>query len=121
MPPTTEENNMAETKDYPGLIDVQVYVNPQTSEIDGIFALNFLGLCVRSEGDWEPVLRSETNIDEIASDDIYRVDWMIDDIPASEATEDDDDEHPLFEAYDNDTINLELIKYYCYPIQQASE
>jgi hypothetical protein len=112
---------MAEMQDLPGLLDVYVYVNPETSEVDGIFAFNFLGLCVRSEGDWEPVLRSETNIDEIASDDIYRVDWMIDDIPASEATEDDDDEHPLFEAYDNDTITLELIKYYCYPIQQESE
>jgi hypothetical protein len=112
---------MAEIKSYPGLIDVQVYVNPQTSEIDGIFALNFLGLCVRSEGDWEPVLRSETNIDEISSDDIYRLDWAIDDVPISEATPDDDGEHALLEAYDNDTITLDMVKKYCYPIQQASE
>jgi hypothetical protein len=110
---------MTEIKDYPGLLDVHVYVNPQTSEIDGIFAFNFLGLCVRSEGDWEPVLRSETNIDEISADDIYLLDWSIDDVPVSEADPDDDSEHPLFEAFDNDTVTLELVKYYCRLIQKS--
>ena len=111
---------MTEIKDYPGLLDVHVYVNPQTSEIDGIFALNFLGLCVRSEGDWEPVLRSETNIDEISSDDIYRLDWSIDAVPISEVNLDDDiEEHALLEAFDNDTITLELVKYYCHIIQKS--
>jgi len=106
-------------EDFPGLIDVQVFVNPETSEVDGIFAFNFLGLCVRSEGDWEPVLRSETNIDELSSDDIYVLDWSIDDIPISEADPDDDEEHPLLEAYDNDTITLDLVKKYCRPIQDS--
>lgn len=112
---------MAEIKNYPGLLDVQVFVNPETSEVDGIFAFNFLGLCVRSEGDWEPVLRSESNIDEIASDDIYRLDWAVDDVPISEVNLDDDiEEHALLEAYDNGTITLDMVKKYCYPIQ-ASE
>jgi hypothetical protein len=109
---------MSEIVDYPGLLDVHVYVNPTTSEVDGIFALNFLGLCIRSEGDWEPVLRSETNIDELSSDDIYRLDWSIDDIPVSEASpEDMDEEHPLLEAFDNGTITLKIVKKYCVLIQ----
>lgn len=119
IPTTTEENNMAEIKSYPGLLDVQVFVNPQTSEVDNIFALNFLGLCVRSEGDWEPVLRSETNIDEIASDDIYVIDWAIDDVTVGEADPEDEDEHPLLEAFDNGTITLDMVKKYCFPIQTS--
>jgi hypothetical protein len=108
---------MAEIKNYPGLLDVQVFVNPQTSEVEGIFAFNFLGLCVRSEGDWEPVLRSESNIDEIASDDIYVLDWTVDDITIGEADLEEDYEHPLLEAYDNETVTLDMVKKYCFPIQ----
>jgi hypothetical protein len=78
-----------------------------------------MGLTVRDSGDWEPVLRSETNIDETASNNIYAIDWTIDDIPNSEADLSVDLEHPLVEAYDNDTITLDMIKKYCFTIQEA--
>lgn len=111
---------MTEIQSYPGLLDVQVFVDPKTNEVSGMFAFNFLGLCVRDGGDWEPALRSETNIDEIASHDIYVIDWTIDDIPIGEADLDDISEHALIEAYDKETITLEMVKHFCYPIQQGS-
>ena len=101
----------------PSVIDVQVFVDPETQVVSGMFAFTFLGLTVRHEGDWEPVLRSETNIDEISHHDIYSIDWSVDAIPNSEVDLSVELEHELVEAYDNETITLEMIKHFCTVIQ----
>lgn len=114
----TKEVAMSDVQVFPpALFDVQIFVDPTTKQVSGMFAFTFLGITVRHEGDWEPVLRSETNLDDISHHDIYSIDWTVDDIPNSEADLSVELEHDLVLAYDNETITLDMIKHFCTVIQ----
>ncbi len=98
-----------------GFVDVQFYVNPETLEVEGCFAYNFLGICERTENDWDPVFRYETRIDEFKSFLAYSIDWEIEKVEIKDLDPNEEwPEHPLVEAYDNKTIDLDMIKKYCY-------
>jgi hypothetical protein len=95
-----------------GLLDVQFFVNPETLEVEGCFAFNFMGVLERTENDWDPVYRDETRLDEFNQFLAYSINWDIEDNPNATA-EEDLEPHVLVEAYDNGTIDLDMIKKYC--------
>lgn len=105
----------------PGLFDVHLYVNPQTLEVEGLFAFTFLGMAVRDGGDWVPVRRAETRLDEFTRFIDYEIDWDVDykplkDFPKGEMPP----EHDIVLAYDNDTLTWEMIKKYCYLVSDEN-
>jgi hypothetical protein len=96
-----------------GLIDVKFFVNPETLEVEGCFAFNFLGILERTDADWDPVYRDETRLDEFTAFLAYSLDWEIENNPDA-TIEESLEPHPLVVAYDDGTIDLDMIKKYCY-------
>lgn len=98
----------------PGLFDVHLYVNPETLEVEGMFAFTFFGMAIRDNSDWVPVRRAETRLDEFTAFKDYEIDWDVEhenikDIPDGQELE----EHEVVKAYDTDTLTWEMIKKYC--------
>lgn len=103
-----------ENVNAPGLLDVHLYINPETMEVEGVYAYSFMGIAVRDNSDWEPATREETRIDEFTRFINYKIDWSVDYEPASSVPEGEDfPEHEIVEAYDNDTLTWEMVKKYC--------
>lgn len=92
--------------------DIFTYVNPETREVDEMYAFSPLGIFRREDGEWNPVTREESNLGELAGHIAYDVDWSIDPEPMDEYPEDDLTEHQLVELFDNEEITEDLVKQY---------
>jgi hypothetical protein len=98
----------------PGLFDVHLYVNPETLEVEGMFAFTFFGMCIRDNSDWVPVRRNETRLDEFTAFKDYEIDWDVDHVSVKDLPEGQDlEEHPVVLAYDTNTLTWDMINKYC--------
>jgi hypothetical protein len=97
----------------PGLFDVHLYINPETLEVEGMFAFTFFGMAVRDNGDWVPVRRDETRLDEFTRFKDYEIDWDVDHEAVKDFPDAEMEEHPVVLAYDNDSLTWDMIKKYC--------
>ncbi len=98
----------------PGLFDVHLYINPQTLEVEGLFAFTFMGMAVRDGGDWVPARREETRLNEFTKFIDYEIDWDVDFKAVEDLAEGEElQEHEIVQAYDNNTLTWEMIKKYC--------
>lgn len=99
--------------DARGFFDVHVYIDPETREVAGVYAYSFFGISVRDNADWVPAERSETRADEFTRFIDYEINWSIDYEPVGDSPSDEDEEHQIIQAYDNDELTWEMIKKYC--------
>jgi hypothetical protein len=100
----------------PNLFDVHAYVNPETREVEALYAYTFLGIFDRVDKDWLPVNRDETRLNEFADHMDYQIDWDKDPMDVADLDGDDPDSWPqgaVIDAYDNGALTLDILKKYC--------
>lgn len=112
---------MNETTKLP--IDVYFYVDPDTKNIDGVFAYHPLGISIRAEDDWQFVRRANTELDKfLATHEAYLLDWDTDYV-ALEDTNDDEplEEHKAIQMYDKGELNIDNLTDYAKLVYDPEE
>jgi hypothetical protein len=93
-------------------VDVYMYVNPETRVVDEMYCIHPWGLSRREEGDWAPITRDESNLDDLEDHYVYDLDWSTDYAAIDDDSVDDDEEHAAVTAFDNATLDEEGAKKY---------
>jgi hypothetical protein len=94
-------------------IDVFMYVNPQTRNVDELYCVHPFGISRREDGEWEPISREDSNLDDMEGHTVYELDWSTDYVAVEDATEEDEDrEHAAIMAFDTDTLDEDAAKKY---------
>lgn len=93
-------------------IDVFMYVNPETRVVDELYCVSPWGLTRREDGEWVPITRDESNIDEMDTYLVYELDWSTDYLAIEDAADDDDDDHAAIVDFDMDRLDEEGAKKY---------
>lgn len=96
------------------IVDLYIYVDPETREVLAMYMFGGLGALVRLDGDWEPVNReTDPNLEDLSYNHVvYEVDFdkgLEEDI---EEVEDSGEFHPLVVAFDEGEITEEMVKQY---------
>lgn len=92
------------------IVDILMYVNPETQKIDKMVCFTPFGMTERVGADWEPTSREESGINDLSADRVYLLDWDTDYIPASEV--EDDAEHIAVQMFDDGSLDEDGCKKY---------
>lgn len=82
-------------------VDIFMFVNPKTGIVDEMYSVHPFGLSRRENGDWGPITREESNLDDLENNRIYELDWATDYAALDDDTVDDDEEHGGVRDFDN--------------------
>jgi len=92
--------------------DVHMFINPETREVDEMYAYHSFGISRRENGTWEAYTREDSNLADLANHIEYAIDWETDYLANEDAADDDYDEHAAVLAFDADTLDEEGVKQY---------
>ena len=92
--------------------DVHMFLNPETGEVDEMYAYHPFGISRRENGTWESYTREDSNLDELTNHIEYVIDWDTDFTANEDAPEGGTDEHAAVLEFDADTLNEEGLKKY---------
>jgi hypothetical protein len=91
--------------------DVRMFVNPETREVDEMYAYHSFGISRRENGTWAAYTREDSNLDELTDHIEYDLNWDTDYL-ANEDAGDDFDEHAAVLAFDAGTLDEAGVKEY---------
>ena len=115
---------MSDTSKFDSLpIEVYFYVDPNTRNIDGVFAYHPFGISIRSGEDWLFVRRSDTRLDDfIKSHETYVLSWDSDYTPLGDTNDDEPlEEHVAITMYDKGELNYKNLTDYARLVYDPEE
>ena len=93
------------------MFDVHMFINPETREVDEMYAYHSFGISRRENGTWEAYTREASNLNQLNNHIEYTIDWDTDFI-SNEDAGDDYTEHAAVLAFDADTLDEAGVKKY---------
>ncbi|MFM1783849.1 MAG: hypothetical protein RLZZ579_126 [Actinomycetota bacterium] len=94
------------------MFDVHMFINPETREVDEMYAYHSFGISRRENGTWEAYTREGSNLNQLNNHIEYTIDWDTDFTANEDAPEGGALEHAAVLSFDAGTLDEEAVMKY---------